>query len=210
MTVEKRLAQTRAVVVGVGAVGRAVALQLTALGVSELCLIDPGMVGYADLGPRGYRTDQLHSSKVVATCQDCETQNPACSISEHVELFKKQHAENYVWGQCHKLLCVLFCCVNHQGSRTQVWTYAGWRASLWVDIRVRAAAVRVLTSDDPGEDVYYPGTLADKDQDGVADFPAVYHAAASLGMTQLSRFLSGAGVERDMGLDLVDMDLWCD
>ena len=50
----ERLAACQAVVIGVGAVGRQVALQLTAMGISSMLLIDHDEVAVENLAPQGY------------------------------------------------------------------------------------------------------------------------------------------------------------
>ena len=49
-----RLATCRATVVGVGAIGRQVALQLAAIGMPWLQLIDPDVLEAVNLAPQGY------------------------------------------------------------------------------------------------------------------------------------------------------------
>ena len=61
-----RLAGCHAVVVGVGAVGRQVALQLAAFGVPRMTLIDPDTVSVENLAPQGFWESDLGRSKVEA------------------------------------------------------------------------------------------------------------------------------------------------
>src|ERR671936_2262498 len=67
----ERLAACHALVVGVGAIGRQVALQLAAVGVPLLLLYDPDIVEGVNLAPQGYRPDQLGTLKSHATAADC-------------------------------------------------------------------------------------------------------------------------------------------
>jgi sulfur carrier protein ThiS adenylyltransferase len=50
----ERLVACHAVVIGVGAIGRQVALQLAALGVPRLTLFDDDTVAVENLAPQGY------------------------------------------------------------------------------------------------------------------------------------------------------------
>ena len=68
----ERLAVCRATVVGVGAIGRQVALQLAAMGIPSLQLIDPDVVEAVNLAPQGYLEDDLGRSKVSATADLCQ------------------------------------------------------------------------------------------------------------------------------------------
>jgi len=65
-----RLAQCHAVVIGVGAIGRQVALQLSALGVPQMTLYDPDTVAIENLAPQGFWESDLGRPKVEATDAD--------------------------------------------------------------------------------------------------------------------------------------------
>lgn len=62
----EQLATVRATVVGVGAIGRQVALQLAAMGVPWLQLIDPDVVEPANLACQGFLESDLGCEKVDA------------------------------------------------------------------------------------------------------------------------------------------------
>ena len=54
-----RLARCQATVIGVGAIGRQVAIQLTAMGIPSLQLIDPDRVEPVNLACQGYLEGDL-------------------------------------------------------------------------------------------------------------------------------------------------------
>jgi hypothetical protein len=58
-----KLACCAALVVGVGAVGRQVALQLTAMGIMNLTLVDFDTVDVVNLAPQGYAPEDLGNPK---------------------------------------------------------------------------------------------------------------------------------------------------
>jgi sulfur carrier protein ThiS adenylyltransferase len=62
-----RLADCKATVIGVGAIGRQVAIQLTAMGISWLQLIDFDTVEISNLASQGYMENDLGRPKVEAT-----------------------------------------------------------------------------------------------------------------------------------------------
>ena len=64
-----RLAEVQATVVGVGAIGRQVALQLASIGTRKLQLIDFDTVGVANLATQGYLAADLGQLKVEATAR---------------------------------------------------------------------------------------------------------------------------------------------
>jgi sulfur carrier protein ThiS adenylyltransferase len=59
-----RLAACRATVIGVGAIGRQVALQLAAMGIPWLQLVDFDVVEASNLASQGYLQDDLGRPKV--------------------------------------------------------------------------------------------------------------------------------------------------
>lgn len=75
------LQQAKVAIVGVGAIGRQVALQLAQLGIGNLTLMDPQFVEPANLGTQGYRPDQIHTPKVQSTADDCRQLHPDISVA---------------------------------------------------------------------------------------------------------------------------------
>jgi sulfur carrier protein ThiS adenylyltransferase len=63
------LATLSTTVIGVGAIGRQVSLQLSALGVRRLQLVDFDVVESTNVTTQGYRACDLGTAKVVATRQ---------------------------------------------------------------------------------------------------------------------------------------------
>lgn len=64
-----QLAQVHAVVIGVGAIGRQVALQLASLGVQRMTLFDHDHVAVENLAVQGYWPEDLGQAKVDATAR---------------------------------------------------------------------------------------------------------------------------------------------
>lgn len=113
VSVEK-LSKTPVVIVGVGAVGRQVALGLAAMGVEPITLIDPDVVNEVNLGTQGYRPDQVGRPKVVATGGDLNAINPRYVGT----LIQKR------FGLSMGNLCkgaAVFCCVDDMEARRLVY-----------------------------------------------------------------------------------------
>jgi sulfur carrier protein ThiS adenylyltransferase len=72
-----RLARCAAVVIGVGAIGRQVALQLAALGIMRMTLFDDEVVQPENMAPQGYWAEEVHRLKVHATGELCRRIHPA-------------------------------------------------------------------------------------------------------------------------------------
>ena len=64
---QDRLAALSATIIGVGAIGRQLALQLAAIGTPRLQLVDFDMVDATNVTTQGYRQADIGSAKVLAT-----------------------------------------------------------------------------------------------------------------------------------------------
>ena len=78
-----RLAGCHALVIGVGAIGRQVALQLAAIGMPKMTLFDDDVVGPENLAPQGYWEEDVGTSKVGATAALCRRLNTAVQMIGH-------------------------------------------------------------------------------------------------------------------------------
>ena len=85
----QRLINSHVLVLGVGAIGRQVALQLAAMGVGSVELCDFDTVEEVNYGAQGYRPDQLGGPKAHATQIDMEAINPEMDIYAHIQKFDK-------------------------------------------------------------------------------------------------------------------------
>src|SRR5688572_10062719 len=83
----QRLAACRALVIGVGAIGRQVALQLAALGVPSMELVDHDHVSVENLAVQGYWPANLGEHKVEATARLCRQIYPELDVTVHVQRF---------------------------------------------------------------------------------------------------------------------------
>src|SRR4051794_26055639 len=72
----QKLSACKSLVIGVGAVGRQVALQLAVLGAVRMDLFDPDTVETVNLATQGYYPRDLGCSKVMATGEMCRLLNP--------------------------------------------------------------------------------------------------------------------------------------
>jgi molybdopterin/thiamine biosynthesis adenylyltransferase len=74
-----------ATVIGLGGVGRSVATQLAALGITRLLLVDPGNVPRAKWAADGYPCEDAGRPRVHATAQLCHQINPQLDLSSLVD-----------------------------------------------------------------------------------------------------------------------------
>lgn len=192
------LAAHRCTVIGVGSIGRQVALQLAAMGAPRIQLIDPDHVAPENLACQGFRELDLAAAKVHATADACHQLHPGIELEVHVQRFQRSQG----------IGSVVFCCVDSISARRHIWQAVQTRAALFVDGRMAAEVLRVLAvADDVGRK-YYPTTLFE---------PAAAYAgactarstifcanvAAGLMVAQFARFLRGFPVAHDVQLNLL-------
>src|SRR6266480_888386 len=72
-----QLAACHALVIGVGAISRQVALQLAAVGMPHMTLFDDDTVGVENLASQGYWAEDVGLAKVTATAALCRRLYPA-------------------------------------------------------------------------------------------------------------------------------------
>ena len=200
------LAAASALVVGVGAVGRQVALQLAAMGVGRLRLLDHDVVADVNLGPQMYRPDQLDAPKVEATGRDCVALNGDVAVSWESRKVFARDARLVPAG------AAVFCCVDRMDARRAVWEAAAGRCGFFGDARAAGEVVRVLAAKDPQPGDRYGLTLFSDDEafrGACATKMTVYTActAASLLVAQFARTLRGTLPVPDQLLDLFSVDL---
>jgi hypothetical protein len=144
-----RLANLEATVIGVGAIGRQVALQLAALGARRLQLIDFDVVEPTNTTTQGYRAGDLGQPKVEATANVVRQIDPSVTL----ELIQDRYRPRQQVGEA------IFCCVDSISARAAIWRSAGTRCRFWVDGRMLAEIIRVLAvANDVGR-AHYPTTL---------------------------------------------------
>lgn len=211
----ERLVRCRALVVGVGAIGRQVALQLAAVGVGRLELVDDDHVGVENLAPQAYWHCDVGVAKVEATAEACRLLNPGVQLSVRCERFRRSSVKDLATfaeeGPCPWDV-VVFCCVDSIATRRLVWESVRSRTAFWSDGRMSAEVIRVLASPDPTVDDYYETTLFSPQEAYLGSCTArstVYAAsvAAGLMLSGFTRWLRGIVPERDLTLNLLAGEL---
>ncbi len=136
-------------VIGVGAVGRQVALQLASVGARQLTLVDFDEVEEVNITTQGYLWEDLGKFKVLATAEAISRIDPVIQAGQIVDRFRPSQP----MGDA------IFCCVDSISVRGAIWRSAGKNAQFWVDGRMLGEVIRVLAvAGKEGRD-YYPTTL---------------------------------------------------
>jgi sulfur carrier protein ThiS adenylyltransferase len=203
-----RLAGCHAIVLGVGAIGRQVALQLAALGISRMTLYDDDVVQAVNLAPQGYWPEDMQQPKVHATAELCRRIHPPLSVTAVPERFKRSTGRELP-GDGEP---VLFCCVDSIVTRRMIWETVRSSVRFFVDGRMSAEVLRVLAAGEPALDEDYPRTLFTAEEAFVGACTArstIYTASIASGMMvhQFAKWLRGLPVDADLTLNLLAGEL---
>ncbi len=198
----ERLAHCRATIIGVGAIGRQVALQLAAIGLPSVQLVDFDRVEPVNLAPQGYLEEDLGQLKVEATAALIRRIHSQITLDLVPERFRRSLAVGEV----------VFCCVDSIATRKLIWEALGQRVRFFGDARISAEVVRGLTAADERGRTHYPTTLFGAGEAFVGACTAkttVFAAniAAGLLVSSFSQFLRGMPPEPDLTLNLLAAEL---
>jgi sulfur carrier protein ThiS adenylyltransferase len=197
-----RLASCRATVIGVGAIGRQVALQLAAMGIPWLQLVDFDVVEASNLASQGYLQDDLGRPKVEATADLCHQINHGLAVHEVAERFRRSM----------EIGNVAFCAVDKIDARRLVWEAVKNKVDFFADGRMSAEVLRVLTACDPASRKHYPTALFAAEEAYAGSCTAkttIYCAniAAGLMLAQFAKWLRRLPVDADLSLNLLANEL---
>ena len=198
----ERIAACKATVIGVGAIGRQVALQLTAMGVPWLQLVDFDTVEISNVASQGYWEKDVGKFKVEATADACWHINNDVAIDPVFTRFKR----NSEIGN------VVFCAVDAIDARRLIWDAVKDRVRFFADGRMTAEVLRILTVCDSESRRHYPTTLFGAEEAFVGPCTAkttIYCAniAAGLMVAQFTKYLRQLPVEPDIQLNLLASEL---
>ena len=198
----ERIMDCKATVIGVGAIGRQVAIQLTAIGVPHLQLIDFDCVEISNLASQGYLQKDLERPKVDATAEFVRQINNDL----HVEVLLDRFKRSTPVGNC------VFCGVDKIEIRRLIWNAVKDKVSFFVDGRMSAEVLRVITACDEKSRQYYPQTLFTAEQAQAGPCTAkttIYCAniAAGFMLAQFTKYLRLLPVDPDIQINLLASEL---
>ncbi len=195
---QDQLANLTCTVVGVGAVGRQVALQLAAMGAPKIQLVDFDTVDLSNLTTQGYLADEIGQPKVTAAANAIHRLDP----SIHVEAIQDRYRSRQSIGQA------TFCCVDSIFARSAIWRSASNRVRFWGDGRMLGEVIRVLAVADAQGFARYSETLfpqREAQQGSCTSRSTIYASSITAGILvhHLTRWLRGIPVDFDTTLNLL-------
>ena len=199
----EKLAPCRITVIGVGAIGRQVAIQLVAMGAPWIQIFDSDIVEVVNLAPQGYFPADLGAAKVAATAELLRRINPETQVLAVQERFRRSTADH---GN------IVFACVDSIDTRKLIWEALRHKVDFFCDGRMSAEVLRVLSVADAAGRKHYPTTLftaAEAFHGACTARSTVFCAngAAGLMVGQFAKWLRGMSTERDLTLNLLSAEL---
>ena len=193
----ERLQSLTTTVIGVGAIGRQVALQLAAIGASQIQLIDFDRVEPTNITTQGYLQRDLGQLKVAATAAQIHEIDPTITVTPIADRWRPEHPT----GEA------VFCCVDTISARTTIWRSLQHRCQFWADARMRGEVIRVIAATNQDSRQHYSQSLfpqTDSQQGPCTAKSTIYAAsiAAGLAVHQFTRWLRGQACNSDAMLNL--------
>ncbi|MFT5523618.1 MAG: hypothetical protein ACI9G1_002855 [Pirellulaceae bacterium] len=193
-----KLQALRCTVIGVGAVGRQVSLQLASLGAPYLQLIDFDDVEISNVTTQGYLCSEIGQSKVSATQRMISAIDSTIQVDTVVDRYRARLDVGHA----------IFCCVDSISAREAIWRTINNRCSFWCDGRMLGEVIRVLAASDVDSHSKYSTTLfsqAEAQQGVCTARSTIYAASIAAGMMihQFTRWLRGIPVDNDSTLNLL-------
>ena len=185
-------------IIGVGAIGRNVAIQMAAIGAPRLHLIDFDTVEETNVVTQGFFQEDIGKKKVEATADFCKRINPEIKVT----------TKDGRWSRIGVHGNVIFCCVDNMDVRKKIWDTIGMSSELFIDGRMSAESLRVLAADTPENKEYYPSTLFTQEEAYEGSCTArsttfCANIAAGFLVSNFAKWLRGFMLEPDVMLNLL-------
>jgi sulfur carrier protein ThiS adenylyltransferase len=198
----ERLSELLITVIGVGAIGRQVALQLAAIGARRLQIVDFDCVDTTNVTTQGYSAEDVGVLKVRAMERAIERLDSTICV----ELIEDRYRPKLAIGE------VVFCCVDSIETRAAIWRSAGRQTAFWADGRMLAETIRILVAADAAGRAHYPTTLfaSSEAQPGSCTARSTIYTAnvaAGLMLHQFYRWLRRQPTDNDQSLNLLASEL---
>jgi sulfur carrier protein ThiS adenylyltransferase len=196
------LGEASLTVIGVGAIGRQLAVQAAALGIHNLQLVDFDQVEMTNLTTQGYRIAELGMTKVEACRRALLEVDPAIEVETVADRYRPSLSTHQV----------VFCAVDSVDARAAIWRAIGGRCRFWCDGRLLRETLRILTAIDANSRAHYAATLfpaKEAYRGSCTAQGAIYAAAIAAGLMlhQFCRHLRGEPTDADLMLNLTASEL---
>ena len=193
-----RLSSVTSTVIGVGAIGRQVALQLAAIGAPRIQLVDFDAVDLTNVTTQGYLADDIGHPKVLATADAIHRLDASIRVSTVHDRYRAK----LEIGEA------VFCCVDSISARSAIWRSAANRCQFWADGRMLGEVIRVLAVSDTNASSRYADTLfpqSEAQRGSCTSRSTIYAASIAAGIMvhQFTRWLRSIPVDFDTTINLL-------
>ena len=189
-------------VFGLNAIGRQVALQLAALGVGRLVLVDPGPVSRRHCAAEGFSAEDVGRPKVQAAAQAAHQLNPLLNIETVVG------RRLQTWDTVDAVFCCTAARWARQAGRRALASGIGFYAGADVhDERMYLPIVCEKPENVLEEADLLPPWGEVTRRRGAVCPPHVASIASGLLVAEFGRFVAGGGENRELHINLGTMTL---
>jgi len=200
----EKLKNLSTMIIGVGAIGRNLAIQLSAIGVQKLKIVDFDTVAVENLATQGFFEEDLGKPKVEAVMELCKSINSGISIES-----KNMKFNNSIFQGG-----VVFVCVDSIGVRKEIFNGICNKCDLFIDGRMSAEYMRILAVSDLESKEYYEKQFFTQEEAYVGSCTAkstIYAAstAASIMVAQFCRWMRDIPIEKEVCINLLSMEMRC-
>ena len=180
-----KLRTLRAAVIGCGSVGSRVVEQLVFMGIGELVLIDPDIIGRENVSNQGWRPQYIGEHKVRTLKTMYHTL---------FETYPRVNIWPIKFTPPIPVPPIVFCCVDSMADRRFIFEAIGDEIELFADARTGGGAIRIVSFTKDAD--YYESTLqldAESFQGECTTQGTLYlsQIAAGLLVSELTRHLKG-------------------
>lgn len=199
---EEQLANVAVTVIGVGAIGRQVSLQLASMGATSIQLIDFDTIDESNVTTQGYLPRDIGKPKVEVLASAIDQLDPGIEVLSVMDRFRPRY----------EVGTAIFCCVDSISARSAIWRSVQNRCRFWSDGRMLGETIRVLSVTENTGRQRYPSTLfrqSEAQSGSCTSRSTIYTAsiAAGLMLHQFVRWLRNQPIDTDLSLNLLASEL---
>ncbi len=201
-----RLASHPVHVIGCGAIGRQVAIQLATIGSPVIHLTDFDTVEVGNLGSQGFDQDEVGVHKTVAVSLTLSNINNGVVLNQNRRRFRRTDAREM--DRAH----VVFSCVDGMDARKRIFNAIRTKVGLFIDGRMSAEILRVLTYKATEDPKTYSDTLFDEADayEGSCTAKTTFYSSsvvAGIMVGQFTKWLRDIPLYPDVRMNLLSLEI---